>query len=425
MAFVLAAVGLAGALGGEKKQVKIKIANALDNYVTNTLENVVKIATESSVKVSSTVLQEQIATIKNESSGTNVLILKNVQILDGGKFSLSQQNDISTTVSAIFNIIQNTELVTQMQQSISNDVMNTLNQNAELQNDVRNTAYVNAASATSGEANALLDTLSDVFDFTPSSTEVSQTIQNEVRNTLNNITKNTTDVSSFLETIISTNVTQRTINDCFKSTNAYNITSLDSVIISGANSTFDVTQKNIIKSYFSCFISSTLSTKVLQDVSLDIFNKSTTITDQGIDVANIIDNEAYADVSDKKTSWMDNIAEMVKIAAVCALIGGVALAIVSVYANKNKKCIKQSKLNKKAPGLSNPGNLPICKSKKGKKGKKDKKATINTLNDSESSLNTNMENEPLNTEDVPELPETKGEPQGNTSTAIKYLKHFF
>jgi hypothetical protein len=429
-------------LGGD--EISITVINEIENYVNNTLENMVKIVTESSVKVSTTVLQEQIATIKNDSSSTNIFVLKNVQILDGAKFTMSQMNELNITVSAVFNIIQNNDLVNKIQANIQNDVMATLNQNAELQNDVRNAAYIDAATKTSGEANALLQTLNKGLDMLgATNTSVSQTIKNHIRNELTNITRNTTDISNFVSTIIENNITQRTVNECFKSTNAYNITSLENVVISGKDTTFESAQKNIINSYYSCFVSSTLSTKVLQDISLDILNKSTVITDQGIDVKNEIDNKLKTDASNTTTSWMDNITTIAIVAAICTAVGGIALAIIKMSANKNKKCLKPEDFDKNIPkAISNPTGLPMCK-KKGKKGKKsanalaDESANTSDVLDAPGEASGEASGDTLNTADIPEGGEPSvsldGAPEGalegtqkpNLATAIKYLKHFF
>jgi hypothetical protein len=366
---------LGGLLGG-KSEIKIEIDNELNNIVNNTLINVVKIVTQSVVKVTSTILQEQIATVDSKDSGTNIFNMNNVQILDGAKISINQINEIKSTVSAVFNIIQDVELINKIQENIKNDVTAVLNQNATLQNDVRNAAYINAAKATSGEANALVGVLKSFSDgmFGGNKQNVTQTIRNKVRNELTNLTRNETDISNYIETVLNTKIEQRTINECFKSTSGYNIITWENVIISGKDTSIDVIQKNVLESYFSCFISSTLSTKVLQDVSIGILNESKVKTDQGIDVKNKLDNKLETDVSDTTTSWADNLTTIAIVAAICAVVGGIGLAFINMTANKNKKCLNpQDILDPKIPkAISNPGNLPMCtpKGPKGPKGRR-------------------------------------------------------
>lgn len=356
-------VGAGILLGRTKESIKIEVNNELENIVSNTNKQLVKIATESSVKSSTTILQEEITQIKNKASASNMFYASGITLLDGAQLNIKQTNEVRTIAEAVTNIVKNTDVINKITTNMTNDLLSIVNQNAALQNDITTSATAEKLKQNSGEVNKMVDTVGETIQgmTNPTDKEMTQIIKNTVKNNLSNYIEYNTDIKSYIETVINTEIEQKTLTECFNTNDAYNLISLTNITISGPESNFEAVQANILNNYFSCIIQSTMTSKVDQDIAVDLLNKVTMKTDQGIDVKNKLSTTTSISVKDIATSFMDNIMFIV---IALAVVG--AIAAFAKMKKKEKKpitpkdIIDPNNLNNIDPGNLNntdPGNL--------------------------------------------------------------------
>lgn len=297
-----------------------KIKNVCENLVSQTNESLSKIISESAVSVSNSIIQEQAATISSSSSGSNIFEGSNITVRKGGKFSISQQNQLKTTVQAILNITQSNELANSITSNIKNDVTAALSQNADLSSKVSAVAEIEKSRKNSGEINNLVNTLADTTKdiLSPSSSDAD--IENTIVNKLNSKNVSQTDIENYLSTTINTSITQSSLNNCVQNSSLSNVIKLNNVVVEDLGSTFEVAQENILDAFYSCVISSSASSKTIQDISSGMMTSAKTDMSQGAKIANDLAASAKNLDSIVATSYMDYI-----IYIIIAVIGGVVL----------------------------------------------------------------------------------------------------
>lgn len=302
------------------------IKNACYNIITETQKQIVKIITQSTVNVSSTVLQQQIASINSSTDSGNTFTGTNIYITNKSTLNIQQQNQIKVMTGAILNIVQNSNLVDSISSQITNDVMSTVSQNSSLQNRIAAVAQMEQDLKTDGELNSTVNKVTDAVNkmLSLGGSDTEEDIENTIVNTITQNTYNNTDIENYVKTLVNTQISQNTITQCFQSTNTYNITELKNIYISG-NSSFNVVQTNLVNNFFSCFVSSSMTSTDLQNIAAGILNSSTTSGSSGSSATQDLASSTSNLVKTIETSFLDNIQYIIIAIVICVVIGGVLL----------------------------------------------------------------------------------------------------
>jgi hypothetical protein len=313
-------------MGADQSDTQV-IKNSCYSIINQTNTQLVKVISKTSVNVSSTILQQQIATISSQTSGGNTFTGTRIILTDGASLTISQLNDIKVTTGAILNITQNTTLVDSVNDQISNDVMSAVSQDSDLQNKIKASAQLEKYQQSDGEFNAAFDdiakTIQGVLNL-GSNTTKTEDISDTIVSTINQTSSQTTDIRTYVKNKIMNNVKQNTITNCFQDNSAYNITELKDIYISG-KSNFDVIQRNFISNYFSCFITSTMTSEDLKNLAAGIINQSSVGAGQGASEKNDLEATLSNIAKTISKSLLDNVQYIIIAIAICVTIGALLL----------------------------------------------------------------------------------------------------
>lgn len=313
---------------GQSSSTETIIKNACYNTINQVNTQIVKIITQSTVNVSTRILQEQTATINSTTNAGNSFTAVNIQVLDGATLSINQLNKLKVTVGAILNIVQSSDLVNAISTQITNDVQSSISQDAAMQNKINAVAQMERDKQINGEFNNTVAACSDSVNkllSMGSSDDTYNQIENTIITTINQNSYSMTDIESYVSNIINTNIKQKTVNDCLQNNNSFNTTDLRNVVVSGKGSTFEVVQQNIIDNYFSCFVSSSISSTDLQNIATGILDKTKTDASQGGEVLNDFISSLTNITRTIQKSFLDNIQYIVIAIAICVVVGAVLL----------------------------------------------------------------------------------------------------
>ncbi len=307
-------------------------ATVIQNSCTNTINQVnnqmVKLITETTVNVSTRVLQEEMASIDSNTTASNALTAINIAVLDGATLTINQINKLKVTVGAILNIVEKSDLVNSLTTQITNNVQSSIQQDQSMQDKINAVAQMEKDKDINGEFNNTVSACSDAVNkilSIGSSNSTSNLIQQAIISTVNQNYYSETDIENYVNNIINTNITQRTVNKCLQSNNSLNTSNLKNIVVSGKGSTFDITQQNIIDNYYSCFVSSSISSSDLQSVATGILDQSKQDASQGSSIVDDFTSSLSNITKTLEKSFLDNIQYIVIAIAICVVIGAVLL----------------------------------------------------------------------------------------------------
>ncbi len=322
---VIGAVGVglqAYGMFGPGNSRGVDITQEINNMVESTDKQVVNLITQSVANISHTVIQEQVTSITNNVESQNKIDLTDI-VISGGQFSLDQQNNLKSIVTAILNVVQSNEIITNLTNQIKDQIKMSLIQNVDLANQIAATNEVLKARKSSGELNSLIDSTKGMVEslldgFRSQSDEVS--LKNYVNNNIKLDNDIEASINNYVEIKINEQISQSTINNCIKTNNLLNIIDLRKILVEGTESSFATVQENMLVSFYRCIISSLMKTQLLIDLSNNIITDSTTTTEQGAKVSNISDiKESKVDTS-STSSYLDSIGTIVGIIIIIVII---------------------------------------------------------------------------------------------------------
>jgi hypothetical protein len=311
---------IAGAFTDNSTSLDVK--NTINNFVSQTEKQVVNLITQSVADISHTIVQQQISKLLNDVDSQNNIDLTDVIIM-GGSFTLDQQNNLKSTVNAIFNIVQSNEIITQLTNQIKNNIQMSIIQNADLANQIAATSALLKSQKDSGEFNKMISEAKNILDSAVdnlSSNSNKTTIKNNLSTKIIFDSDTRANINDYISIKINQNISQSTLNNCVQSNNAFNQINLKKILVEDTESSFEIIQENILVSFYRCIVSSLMKTQQLIELSNDILTDATIAASQGAKVT----NEATA-IVDKKditenTSWLDSIGSMIAIIIIIVLI---------------------------------------------------------------------------------------------------------
>ncbi len=280
---------IGAAIGGEKQPTTLTIDQEIQNFVNSTQQQVVNVITQSIINISHDIVQQQIATITNDTDTKNDLDASEIIVRNGASFSIEQQNNLKTIVQAILNLVQSSELITKLSTLIKNDISSTLSQNSDLANKIAATSALLKAQKNSGELNTAISGIKDVIGGMAElgSTRGDTTIiSNKVLNSINLDSSSRADIEDYINNTINITIKQITMNTCIQSNNILNQIYLKQILVDGEGSSFEIIQQNILISFFKCVITSSIKNEDLQNISLDTLNTAALNASQGATVSN-------------------------------------------------------------------------------------------------------------------------------------------
>jgi hypothetical protein len=330
------------------------IKNAITNIVNETNTQLVKMISQSTVNVTSHILQTQEAVLKSDATAMNSITLYGVNAWYGN-VTIDQQNDIKLTVGSILNIVQNGDIVSSINTQISNDVLAQVNQSINLQQQINAASQINKNTTTEGEANEFINQLASVFNFSSSDDE--NKIESKIISNINATSYTAIDIENYVNNIISTNITQKTQNACLQSNNALNqIMSEKAINVYYGN--VNLTQSNVLNNYFSCFISSQLTSDDLQNLAAGILNQSTTSSGQGTSIADTMTSSLSQLTSTLTKTLLDNIQYIIIAIVICIIIVGVLIVSSPFLFKQFKKTGLYKKMTYNPPTVPTVPTVP-------------------------------------------------------------------
>jgi hypothetical protein len=321
------------------KVSKTYIENEIDNFILQQQRALVNVVTQSIINVSHRIVQEQSANIISNASASNILNGYSIVVKNNAKFSIVQQNYLKSNAEAILNLIQDNTLILKLSNNIKNDVMSSLSQNADVANKLKAAASIAKERSNSGEVNAAISAVGDVASgvigaFEP--TEDKNTIINNVSQHYAMFQESETNLSNLINNTINQNINQKTISNCLNNSILSNVINLKRIVIDGQNSSFQLTQKNMLDSFYRCVISSTIKSRDLQQLSNDIVNTSS----QELGQAAVAANDLSATTSDIdkniSKSWLDSLTSQFGIIIITVVIAVIVLLVYKLSASSNK-----------------------------------------------------------------------------------------
>jgi hypothetical protein len=302
----------------------LDVRNTINNFVAQTEKQVVNLITQSVADIAHTIVQQQVSKLLNDIDSQNYIDLTDV-IIVAGSFTLEQQNNLKSTVTAIFNIVQSNEIVTQLTNQIKNNIQLSISQNADLANQIAATNSLLKSQKDSGEFNKLVSEAKNVLNSAVdslSSNSSRTTIKNNLSTKIIFDSDTRANINDYISIKINQNISQLTLNNCVQSNNAFNQINLKKILVEDIESSFEIIQENILISFYRCIVSSLMKTQQLVDLSNDILTNAAIAASQGAKVT----NEATA-INDKKditenTSFLDSLGSMIAIIIIIVIIYG-------------------------------------------------------------------------------------------------------
>jgi hypothetical protein len=300
------------------------ILNELNSYVSKTEKQLINLITQTIVNVTHNIVIQQIATLSSDVQSQNTIDISDIIITDGSVLTLEQQNNLKTTISAVLNIVQSNELVTNLSNQIKNDIKLSVTQNTDLNNKLAASSELLKAQNDSGELNKLASEAKNIASaitgvFTTRNVETA--IINKIVNRLILDTSTTANVEDYINTKINQTIDQLTINTCVQSNNIFNIINLKEISLE-TNAKMDVIQENILISFYRCIITSMMKTQDLITLSNDLLNQATIATSQGVKLSNDVSaSEKKTDIT-TNTSYLDSLGGVIVVIIIIILIYG-------------------------------------------------------------------------------------------------------
>ncbi len=310
-------------MAGGQTSSRTSIKNEIDNFVSQQQRALANIVTQSIVNISHTIVQEQSASIRSDSSASNILNGYQIIVKNGAKISITQQNFLKSNAEAILNLIQDNSLILNLSNQIKNDITSTLKQNADIADKLTAAASLIKDQQISGEVNGVIIALeeigSDLFKNAQSERERSD-IKNKLVQKYITRQDAQTNLQSLISNTVSQTIKQQNLSDCVNKSTLSNIINLKRIVVDGPTATFTLSQENILDTFYKCVISSVAKSKDLLRLSNDIINTSTQSATSGLKLSNTEDaSTSYIDTK-KSTSWLDSLSSMIGIIIIVAVL---------------------------------------------------------------------------------------------------------
>lgn len=326
MAFgALMGVAAGNVFGLEKNPTYLSIDQEIQNFLNSTQTQTVNVVTQSIINISHDIVQQQIATITNNTDTKNDLDASEIIVTNGASFSIEQQNNLKTIVQAILNLVQSSELITKLSTLIKNDISSTLSQNADLSNKIAAASELLKLQKNSGELNAAISSMKDIASkMADLGTSRSDTtiIKNKLLNDIKLDSSSRADIQDYINNTINISVNQLTMNTCIQSNNVLNQIYLKQILVEGEGSSFEIIQQNILISFFKCVITSSISNENIQDISVDTLNTAILNSSQGAKVINELSATVKKSDISTYSSLLDSFGGIIVIVIIVVIIIG-------------------------------------------------------------------------------------------------------
>jgi hypothetical protein len=304
------------------------LENEVKNFLSQSQSQLANVVTQSIVNISNKIVQEQTANVINNVSAMNTLNATQIIVRNGAKFSVRQENNLKSTVQAVLNITQDNTLATNLSSQIKNDILASLSQNSDISDRLSAAATLLKEQDSSGEINGVINAISDAASNmidSVKSTEDDNYIKNKVIQNIALRQDAKTNLTNLINNTVNRDIDQRTINNCLQNSSVSNVLNLTKIIVDGKNSSFAITQGNILQAVYKCMISSVIKSSDLQTIANNTLTSSKQDTIQGVKVENEASATASKVKSVKATSWLDSLSSgtgiiIIIVIVVCIII---------------------------------------------------------------------------------------------------------
>jgi hypothetical protein len=316
---------------GSSETVRQKIVTKIEVTIETTNQNYMNLVNSKTTDVMNTFTQRQVSEIKNNSSALNSATISNLTVTGGSSFNLNQQNELKVIARAILNIQQSSSVISEIVNSSKQQITNALESDTNLQSDLKLANDISKKKENSGEFNTFIDKVQGMVSDLLGKDVTSETdIENSIKQSLKTENTQTLNINEYVNNTFNNTINQETFNTCSSDTSSGNIITLTNITISGG-STFETTQKNIVKQTQDCILSASLSVESLE------YLKNANDVAAGQSIENIVaakvaaSLESIASNSESNKSFGDIIADAIKgimsNIVIIAIIAGIGICV--------------------------------------------------------------------------------------------------
>lgn len=330
---------------GAKQSTTYK--NYMDNYIKNTNKTVYDILHQTVTNVTNDYITNNTQNSQNDASITNNITIKNINI--NGSYTyidINQVSQIQIRLQTIAYILQNTDVMNNIQSTISSSFANILNNNSNLKTDMAAVMELKKNITSDGELNNAIGTIGQAAinamdDLTGKETQTY--VENTFRTNLEN--KNITDITTqdIINNYLNTTIETDNNTFCINTNNFANILQIGDININGNHNIYTSFQTLLNETTYACILDSITKIEDLK-----------TITDQNLTtLKDDLSNKAQADArqrtqfsqDDSKTSKSivtDFMQYLTYIIIAVVLVFGLAIGIPLIKGIIKPKDIKNA-----------------------------------------------------------------------------------
>jgi len=334
--------------GQDRTQTVTIVRNELELEIKQINNNMTKITNETTTQLSSELVNETAASIEISNSAVQTQDVGDIVIRGKkNKVDIKQQARIEAQNKAIITIISKADSLMQLGNKIADEVINKVNQNAQVQQAAKTMNAIADKSKDAGGIEGMVSTVVGMVEKMTknltggSSSDSNYTnIKNQIKTQLTQETNNTTNVDNIIRTSVQNKIKNVTSGSCKMNTATTQIQSIKSLAILGEENDFDQTQEVSLKAFNDCLLNLQIGSEIVNNLTNGNASKITSDTknvaeteqkqDAKTDVSKEkIKNSAIAETIDnavnKTTGVVDNV-----IKAVIYIGGGIVLVIIII-----------------------------------------------------------------------------------------------
>jgi hypothetical protein len=323
-----------------------EVNTGLNNLIQTTNESFLNIVNDQVTKLTTDLVNTTVNESQTSCNAANVQDIYNITVKNGATFDISQLVDFHCNVTAISNISQNDDIMTDLMTKVSQAAQQELANKSDLQNDVAAMTTLTKNTQSDGEINNAINQLSSTVQSAinslsntdkSSSTKINTTVDNTVIQT----NKTSQNIKDIIESAFSTNVTNNSISKCLNNNKAFNSATVSNITLDGKGSTFNDIQKSILNSFYDCVLTSSMSVTDLQKLASNFNTSAASSSTNDTSIFNKVTASISQLFSNIAKSFADNIQIIIIVVVIAAVAGAFILFGLPLLKGKNVSISKK------------------------------------------------------------------------------------
>ncbi len=296
--FCIGSVGIN--CGKNEKVSKLTVTNELSSAITNSNTVINEVVNSTISKVSTEMVQKNGSDIQIDVNATNQISLGDISVTDGSEFDISQRVKNDTTALAISDIVSKQASLTEMTQSLMNDLQNKASNDTKLNAALDQMVQIAEIKKNAGGPEGMVSKVTDAFNSfldSPKSERDEQTYNNKIGVSISNSNYSKNDLKNYLENSISQKLTVDNLAKCRLSTASGNVLEARNVVLKNG-SKVAINQDATLNAFQQCIMK--------MDIGNDLTNKLLQTSDFKSMVENLNKNAAELQASQDAKNTKEN-----------------------------------------------------------------------------------------------------------------------